>query len=95
MSFLDRALRMGEGKKFKEYERRVARINAYEEEFSLFQGSIKSHLGSGRQLLNFVTEPDVARLKHHERPVNVFRGFDVLGQFDVQVAGYLPGAYFT
>ena len=35
MSFLDRALRMGEGKKFKEYERRVARINAYEEEFSL------------------------------------------------------------
>jgi len=36
MSFLDRALRMGEGKKFKEYERRVARINAYEEEFSLF-----------------------------------------------------------
>jgi preprotein translocase subunit SecA len=37
MSFLDRALRMGEGKKFKEYERRVARINAYEEEFSLFE----------------------------------------------------------
>src|ERR1700735_1191538 len=36
MSFLDRALRMGEGKKFKKYERRVARINAYEEEFSLF-----------------------------------------------------------
>ena len=36
MSFLDRALRMGEGKKFKVYERRVARINAYEEEFSLF-----------------------------------------------------------
>jgi preprotein translocase subunit SecA len=35
MSFLDRALRMGEGKKFKEYERRVARINAFEEEFSL------------------------------------------------------------
>jgi preprotein translocase subunit SecA len=35
MSFLDRALRMGEGKKFKEYERRVVRINAFEEEFSL------------------------------------------------------------
>src|ERR1700734_3045455 len=35
MSFLDRALRMGEGKKFKEYERRVARINAFEEEVSL------------------------------------------------------------
>ena len=37
MSFLDRALRMGEGKKFKEYERRVVRINAYEEEFSLLE----------------------------------------------------------
>jgi len=32
MSFLDRALRMGEAKKFKEYEERVGRINAYEEE---------------------------------------------------------------
>ena len=28
MSFLDRALRMGEAKKFKSYEQRVARINA-------------------------------------------------------------------
>ena len=36
MPLLDRALRMGEGKKFKEYERRVTRINAFEEEFSLF-----------------------------------------------------------
>jgi preprotein translocase subunit SecA len=36
MSFLDRALRMGEGKKFKEYERRVERINAFEEEFALY-----------------------------------------------------------
>ncbi len=32
MSFLDRALRMGEAKKFKSYEQRVARINAYEPE---------------------------------------------------------------
>jgi preprotein translocase subunit SecA len=32
MSFLDRALRLGEGKKFKEYERRVGRINAFEAE---------------------------------------------------------------
>ncbi len=32
MSFLDRALRMGEAKKFKAYEQRVGRINAYEEE---------------------------------------------------------------
>ncbi len=32
MSILDRALRMGEAKKFKEYEQRVARINAFEPE---------------------------------------------------------------
>src|SRR5207245_3370799 len=32
MSFLDRALRMGEAKKFKTYEQRVGRINAYEPE---------------------------------------------------------------
>jgi preprotein translocase subunit SecA len=34
MSFLDRALRMGEAKKFKTYEQRVSRINGYEEELS-------------------------------------------------------------
>src|ERR1700750_1209100 len=32
MSILDRALRMGEAKKFKTYEQRVGRINAYEAE---------------------------------------------------------------
>jgi preprotein translocase subunit SecA len=32
MSFLDRALRLGEAKKFKTYEQRVGRINAYEPE---------------------------------------------------------------
>jgi preprotein translocase subunit SecA len=35
MSFLDRALRMGEAKKFKSYEQRVGRINLYEEELEL------------------------------------------------------------
>src|SRR5450631_2034029 len=34
MSFLDRALRMGEAKKFRTYEQRVSRINGYEEELS-------------------------------------------------------------
>ncbi len=33
MSFLDRALRMGEAKKFKTYEQRVGRINGFEPEF--------------------------------------------------------------
>jgi len=35
MSILDRALRAGEGKKFKAYEKRVARINAFEPELEL------------------------------------------------------------
>ncbi|GAC1324291.1 MAG: preprotein translocase subunit SecA [Thermoleophilaceae bacterium] len=35
MSILDRALRMGEGKKFKTFERRVAQISEFEEELRL------------------------------------------------------------
>src|SRR5437660_1698810 len=35
MSLLDRALRMGEAKKFKTYEQRVGRINLFEEELEL------------------------------------------------------------
>jgi preprotein translocase subunit SecA len=35
MSFLDRALRMGEAKKFKTYEQRVGRINGFEDELEL------------------------------------------------------------
>ncbi len=35
MSFLDRALRIGEAKKFKDYERRVGQINGYEDELEL------------------------------------------------------------
>jgi preprotein translocase subunit SecA len=35
MSILERALRIGEGKKFKEFERRVGRINDYEAELEL------------------------------------------------------------
>src|SRR3954447_21328323 len=35
MSILERALRIGEGKKFKEFERRVGRINDFEPELKL------------------------------------------------------------
>src|SRR3989440_5271904 len=35
MSLLDRALRMGEAKKFKTYSERVGRINLFEEELEL------------------------------------------------------------
>ncbi len=36
MSFLDRALRIGEAKKYKVYEQRIERINAYEPELELY-----------------------------------------------------------
>jgi preprotein translocase subunit SecA len=36
MSFLDRALRMGEAKKFKTYEQRVSRIGGFEPELEHF-----------------------------------------------------------
>ena len=35
MSILDRALRMGEGKQFKTYEKRVGRMNQWEPELEL------------------------------------------------------------
>ncbi|MFY9264057.1 MAG: preprotein translocase subunit SecA [Solirubrobacterales bacterium] len=35
MSLIDRALRMGEGKKFKQFEKQVERVNAFEPEFEL------------------------------------------------------------
>ncbi|HYZ71157.1 MAG TPA: hypothetical protein VE528_05815, partial [Thermoleophilaceae bacterium] len=35
MSIIDRALRIGEGKKFKNFENRVARINDFEPELEL------------------------------------------------------------
>ena len=35
MSILDRALRLGEGKQFKQYAKRVDRINAWEPELEL------------------------------------------------------------
>src|SRR5918912_1516798 len=37
MSILDRALRLGEGKQFKQYARRVERINAWEPELELLE----------------------------------------------------------
>src|SRR5947209_3094490 len=39
MSFLDRALRMGEAKKFKTYEQRVSRINGFEPELEHYADS--------------------------------------------------------
>ena len=37
MSLIDRALRMGEGKKFKQFEKQVERVNAFEPEMELLE----------------------------------------------------------
>jgi len=58
MSFLDRALRMGEAKKFKSYEQRVAQINAYEpemesstdEELRELADELRQRAGNGESL---------------------------------------------
>ncbi|MGH2862701.1 MAG: preprotein translocase subunit SecA [Solirubrobacteraceae bacterium] len=50
MSFLDRALRMGEAKKFKSYEQRVAQINVYEPEMeSSTDGELRELAGELRE----------------------------------------------
>ncbi|MDQ6816460.1 MAG: preprotein translocase subunit SecA [Actinomycetota bacterium] len=64
MSFLDRALRMGEAKKFKSYEQRVARINDYEEEFEHYSDAelresadeLRERARGGESLDNLVFE---------------------------------------
>jgi preprotein translocase subunit SecA len=44
MSIIDRALRLGEAGRFKGYEKRVARINAYEPEMELLEdGELREH----------------------------------------------------
>jgi len=50
MSFFDRALRMGEAKKFKSYEQRVARINAFEPEMeSSTDAELREHADELRE----------------------------------------------
>jgi preprotein translocase subunit SecA len=50
MSIIDRALRVGEGKKFKAFQKRVARINELEPEIELLEdGEIREHADALRQ----------------------------------------------
>src|SRR5215204_804313 len=50
MSILDRALRMGEGKQFKTYEKRVGRINQWEPELELLDdGELRAQADSLRE----------------------------------------------
>src|SRR5258708_32020090 len=50
MSFLDKALRMGEAKKFKTYQQRVARINAFEPELEHYtEGELREAADAVRE----------------------------------------------
>src|ERR687897_3369184 len=50
MSILDRALRMGEGKQFKQYEKRVGRINQWEPELELLDDDeLRGHTDALRE----------------------------------------------
>src|SRR5919109_4216865 len=50
MSILDRALRMGEARQFKQYAKRVDRINAWEPELELLDdGELRANAGSLRE----------------------------------------------
>ncbi|MGH2905728.1 MAG: preprotein translocase subunit SecA [Solirubrobacterales bacterium] len=50
MSLIDRALRMGEGKKFKQFEKEVARVNAFEAEMELLEdGELREEIDELRE----------------------------------------------
>ncbi len=50
MTILDRALRLGEGRQFKQYARRVDRINAWEPELELMEDDeLKAHFAAVRE----------------------------------------------
>jgi preprotein translocase subunit SecA len=84
MSFLDRALRMGEAKKFKSYEQRVAQINAYEpemesstdEELRELAGELRERAGDGESLDALLPET-FALVREVGRRTMGMRHFDV------------------
>jgi preprotein translocase subunit SecA len=84
MSFLDRALRMGEAKKFKSYEQRVARISGYEPEMEsstdeelreLFDG-LRERARNGESLDELLPET-FALVREAGRRAMGMRHFDV------------------
>ncbi|HET9094322.1 MAG TPA: preprotein translocase subunit SecA [Solirubrobacteraceae bacterium] len=84
MSFLDRALRLGEAKKFKSYEQRVARINAYEpemesstdEELRELAAHLRERAGNGESLDSLLPET-FALVREVGRRTMGMRHFDV------------------
>jgi preprotein translocase subunit SecA len=88
MSFLDRALRMGEAKKFKEYEQRVGRINGYEPELEHYTDAelreatdeLREHARNGQPLDELVYECFALVREAAKRSLD-------MRHFDVQLIG--------
>jgi preprotein translocase subunit SecA len=88
MSFLDRALRMGEAKKFKSYEQRVAQINAYEpemesstdDELRELAGELRERARDGESLESLLPETFALVREVGRRTMN-------MRHFDVQLIG--------
>src|SRR4051812_2737116 len=88
MAILERALRMGEGKKFKEFQKRVAKINEFEAELELDTDEelrqradeLKERARSGTELTELLPESFALTREAARR---------ALGQrhFDVQLIG--------
>lgn len=85
MSFLDRALRMGEGKKFKGYEQRVAKIAGYEaemeassdEELREFADELRERAREGGERLDDLLPECFALVREAGRRALGMRHFDV------------------
>src|SRR5918997_5011850 len=84
MTLLDRALRLGEGKQFKQYAKRVDRINAWEPELELLDDdelraqatSLRERAGNGESLDDLLPET-FAVVREVSRRVMGMRHFDV------------------
>src|ERR671913_42367 len=84
MSILDRALRMGEGKQFKQYEKRVGRINSWEPELELLDDdelreqadALRERARNGESLDDLLAET-FAVVRETSRRVLGMRHFDV------------------
>ncbi len=88
MSLLDRALRIGEGKKFKQFEQQVARINDLEEEMSLLEdqeirdefNQLRERAANGEALDDLVYESFALTREAGKRSLG-------MRHFDVQLIG--------
>jgi len=84
MTLLDRALRLGEGKQFKQYSKRVDRINSWEAELELLEDdelraqadSLRERASNGESLDELLPET-FAVVRETSRRTMGMRHFDV------------------